>query len=361
VSPSGRTPYDRAQPSSVRDGLGSKGTFVIRLSSPANRDSVLAFGWIPMPKRVAERFFVPDYRLVGRDVTLERVRAVRSWLGLGVLVWIAITYGGTGNAAQGWMVSFAASVLVAIIACPIAVGIMIALTRPESRAETRRSLMLPLRSLGLFVLVSAATLGGLSALAYGSKGVTGKGDPLSIALTAVGLGVVWWVLRFWFLAVRAIPQHLFRAVDGHPLLPPVIAPWLAWTGALIDLGDDGAKGSLPTSVRLIGSLGGPVTITVMSLWEARRVRSRYGVTFRGGPHPTRMPDPVPQPMPSPPPMYFPNQPGPHQQNPYQQTPHQQNPYGRNPYGQAQPGPYPPARPGPYGQQPPPPQWGPPRR
>ena len=119
---------------------------------------MFAFGWIPLPKRVAERYFVPDYRLIGRDVPLERVRAIRSWLGLGVLVWIAVTYGRTGDAAEGWMVSFTASVFFAIIAVPIAVGIMIALTRDDLRAETRRSLMVPLRSLGLFVLVSTATL-----------------------------------------------------------------------------------------------------------------------------------------------------------------------------------------------------------
>lgn len=316
---------------------------------------MFAFGWIPLPKRVAERYFVPDYRLIGRDVPLERVRAIRSWLGLAVLVWIAVTYGRTDDAAEGWMVSFTVSVFVAIIAVPIAVGIMIALTRDDLRAETRRSLMVPLRSLGLFVLVSTATLGGLSAMAYGSKGMGDTMTPVSFIVTLLGVVVSLWVLRFWFLAVRAIPQHLFRAVDGHPLLPAVIAPWLSWCGALIDLGDDG-KAALPTSVRLIGTLGGPITITVMSLWEIRRVRSRHGVTFRGGPHPTRTPDPVPAPTPTP----FPNQ----APNPWQQAPYQPGPYQQGPYQQ---GPYPPNPQAPPNQhpawqnQPPPPPWGPPRR
>jgi hypothetical protein len=269
-------------------------------------------------------------------VTLERVRAVRSWLGLGVLVWIAVTYGGTGDAAQGWMVGFVASVLVAIIACPIAVAVMVAVTRSEVRAETRRSLMLPLRSLGLFVLVSAGTLGGLSAFAYGYNRLGDQGTVWVVVLTAVALGVIWWVLRFWFIAVRAIPQHLFRAVDGHPLLPPVIAPWLAWCGALVDLGDDGGKGALPTSVRLVGTLGGPITITVLALWEVRRVRGRYGVTFRGGPQPTRVPMS---------PMQFPNQPGPY---PYRPAP----PYHPGPNASGQ---------HPAWQQQPPPPWGPPQR
>ncbi|MGW1997935.1 hypothetical protein [Embleya sp. NPDC001921] len=324
-------------------------------SPGVDRKPMFAFGWIPLPKRVAERYFVPDYRLIGRDVTLERVRVIRSWLGLGVLVWIAATYGGGEDAAQGLMTSFIASVFVAIIACPIAVAIIVALTRSDVRTETRKSLMLPLRSLGLFVLVSVATLGGLTALAYGSKEVNAGASVASFFLTALGLAVSLWVLRFWILAVRAIPQHLFRAVDGHPLLPAVIAPWLSWCGALIDLGDDGGKGALPVGVRLIGTLGGPVTITIMSLWEIRRVRSRYGVTFRGGPHPTRRPDPIMPPMP----------PFPSQANPWQQAP--------QPQGLFQQGPFPPTPPqGPDSQQhpawrqqpgyhqPPPPPWGPPR-
>ncbi|MGC0421643.1 hypothetical protein [Embleya sp. AB8] len=309
--------------------------------SPIERKPILAFGWFPLPKRVAERYFVPDYRLIGRDTKLERVRAIRSWLGLAVLVWIAVTYGGADEATKGWINGFFVSVVVALVACPIAVGVLIALTRPNLRAETRKSLMLPLRSLGLFVVVSVATLGGLGSLAYGSQGINGSGGAAAFFLTLFGLIVSVWVMRFWYLAVRAIPQHLFRAVDGHPLLPAVIAPWLAWCGALIDLGDDGGKGSVPTAIRLAGTLGGPITITAMSLWEIRRVRSRYGVTFRGGPHPTRAPQP-----PMPPPMPFPNQGGPWQQ----QTP--------NPY---QPGQHPAWQQGRPQQPPPPPPWGPPRR
>jgi len=290
-------------------------------------------GWFPMPKRLAERWFAPDYRLIGRDKPLERVRTVRSWLGLGVLVWIAATYGGADDAAEGWVTAFVASVFVAIIACPISVAVMVAVTRSEFRADTRRSLMLPLRSLGLFVLVSVITLGGSTALAYGSKGV-GTSDPLSFLVTVIGLIVVGWALRFWFLAVRLIPRHLFRAVDGHPLLPAVIAPWLAWTAALIDAADDGGgKGAIPQNVRLIGTLGGPVTITVLALWEAIRVRRRYGVTFRGGPHPTRVPQPAVPP----------------------QLPHQSGPYGA--YGQNPQAPHGDPRQHPAWRQPPPPPWG----
>ncbi|MEU0937768.1 hypothetical protein [Embleya sp. NPDC005971] len=325
-------------------------------SAGVERKAMFAFGWIPLPKRVAERYFVPDYRLIGRDVTLERVRAIRSWLGLGVLVWIAVTYGGGEDAAQGWMASFVASVFVAIIACPIAVAIIVGLTRSDVRAQTRKSLMLPLRSLGLFVVVSVATLGGLTALAYGSQQINAGADVGSFFLTVLGLAVSVWVLRFWFLAVRAIPQHLFRAVDGHPLLPAVIAPWLSWCGALVDLGDGGGKGALPTGVRLIGTLGGPVTITVMSLWEIRRVRSRYGVTFRGGPHPTRRPEPVPPPMP-----LFPNQAAPWQPQPPQGffppgLPGAPAP----PYRAPDPQQHPAWQRPPSGHHRPPPPWGPPR-
>lgn len=43
-----------------------------------------------------------------------------------------------------------------------------------------------------------------------------------------------WLIVFWVRSAYLVNQHWFNAADGHPLLPPVIATWMAWLVALVD-------------------------------------------------------------------------------------------------------------------------------
>jgi hypothetical protein len=105
-----------------------------------------------------------------------------------------------------------------------------------------------------------------------------RGGPLAgLVLYLTG----WWVLVTFVLGIVLVGRHWFNAVDGHPLLAPLIGAWMTWlmagTGLLID-GADGLSGR----TLLLVNLGGPVTVTMLSIVEILWLRHR-GITFRSGP------------------------------------------------------------------------------
>ncbi|MFJ8648898.1 hypothetical protein ACIRNI_22585 [Streptomyces sp. NPDC093546] len=72
----------------------------------------------------------------------------------------------------------------------------------------------------------------------------------------------------------------FRLGDVHELLPALISPMLVWS--LFGLGlFDGPDVAAPPLVLYTFLLGGPLSVTALSVWEVRRLRARWGVTLRG--------------------------------------------------------------------------------
>ncbi|MGW6565070.1 hypothetical protein [Streptomyces sp. NPDC054975] len=71
----------------------------------------------------------------------------------------------------------------------------------------------------------------------------------------------------------------FRAGDVHQLLPALVSPLLVWSLFLLQL-FDGSDVAAPPLVIYAFSFGGPLSVTLLSVWEVRRLRVRHGVTFR---------------------------------------------------------------------------------
>ncbi len=71
----------------------------------------------------------------------------------------------------------------------------------------------------------------------------------------------------------------FRLGDVHELLPPWISPLLIWSLFALGL-FDGPDVAAPPVVLYTFLLGGPVSVTALSVWEVRRLRARHGVTLR---------------------------------------------------------------------------------
>jgi hypothetical protein len=92
-----------------------------------------------------------------------------------------------------------------------------------------------------------------------------------------------------------VTRHLFAAIDGHPLLPALLAIWLAWTLVLNDivfnLGNNwvplsGAmvnNDAVPDNLKAALGILGATTITVLALWEISRIGKWNGINFRSGP------------------------------------------------------------------------------
>ncbi|MYZ15781.1 MULTISPECIES: hypothetical protein [unclassified Streptomyces] len=95
------------------------------------------------------------------------------------------------------------------------------------------------------------------------------------ALVGVLVGLLYTIA----LLVYAV-NSCFRAGAIHELLPPVLSPVLLWGLAVLQYFDDAAVAAPPAVLHAF-MLGAPVSVTALSVWEIRRLRTRYGMTFRG--------------------------------------------------------------------------------
>jgi hypothetical protein len=88
-----------------------------------------------------------------------------------------------------------------------------------------------------------------------------------------------WGLVFVFYGAALAVVHVFRTADIHEVLPPVIAIVLVWELAISDLFSN-AYDSAPLLVRVAAVFGGPLSVTAVSLWELRRLKTRHSLTLR---------------------------------------------------------------------------------
>ncbi|WP_371578463.1 hypothetical protein [Streptomyces sp. NBC_01314] len=67
----------------------------------------------------------------------------------------------------------------------------------------------------------------------------------------------------------------FRTADVHELLPVLLSPLLVWWPFALSFSDTPDMAA-PPAVIYTFLLGGPLTVTALSLWEIRRLRVRHG-------------------------------------------------------------------------------------
>jgi hypothetical protein len=120
--------------------------------------------------------------------------------------------------------------------------------------------------------------------ALGLRQLGSQHTPIGLALPGADSLLRLWALVFCAVMLYAAPRHLFRAGDAHPLLPPLLAAWIAWIVAGPELGTlhfDSA--SAKANAALI--LGAPLSLTLLGLTEITWLGLHDGVTFRSGPWP----------------------------------------------------------------------------
>ncbi|WP_431981430.1 hypothetical protein [Streptomyces qinglanensis] len=81
------------------------------------------------------------------------------------------------------------------------------------------------------------------------------------------------------VAAYSCVSSCFRAADVHQMLPALLSPLLVWSLFVFQV-FDGPDVAAPWEVLYAFLLGGPLTVTALSVWEVRRLRSRYGMTLR---------------------------------------------------------------------------------
>ncbi|MER7108206.1 hypothetical protein [Streptomyces sp. NPDC000229] len=103
-----------------------------------------------------------------------------------------------------------------------------------------------------------------------SVGIPGKA---AISLPAL------WSVGFAIYGIGLSLVHVFRTADIHEMVPPVLATFLVWEMAIIDVAT-GAYANVPPLARIAFMLGAPVTVTALSAWEVYRLPRHHGLSLR---------------------------------------------------------------------------------
>ncbi|MGW2492506.1 hypothetical protein ACWCV9_35595 [Streptomyces sp. NPDC001606] len=226
------------------------------------------------------------------DPLISGLQAFRTTLGLAATVWLLVAYPLAENSeefvlgkAQDLAISGGLTLAVAVVAMTA----FIAAARAPLSGRYAARLVGPARSLGLIVLGAGLVwllvelmMGNIvSPYDFGHHGIA-----LSLLILAA-FGIGWVVCLIWLVcAVVATLLVLIQGVNScfalgevHEILPALVSPLLVWTLLAINL-FEGPDVAAPPSVLYTFLLGGPVSVTLLSVWEIRRLRTRHGVTLR---------------------------------------------------------------------------------
>jgi hypothetical protein len=169
--------------------------------------------------------------------------------------------------------------------------VLILTTRPEVRRPTALRMLIPLRAVAVFIptvvllahwMPVGSDLNVVQAL--GLRQMLSQHTLAGLALPGAVSLLRLWALIFCGVMLYAAPRHLFRAADAHPLLPPLLAAWIAWTVTVPELGTLRFGNAAAQAVSAV-TLGAPISLTLLGLIEIARLSLHDGVTFRSGPWP----------------------------------------------------------------------------
>ncbi|NXY93775.1 hypothetical protein HYE82_05050 [Streptomyces sp. BR123] len=236
----------------------------------------------------------PDDRLIGR------MQIGRTLLGMVAAVWLIAAYplsSGRQEFVLGKLVELAIACAILLAGSIIGIAAFLIAGTPDRRRDFARRLLGPVASMLALALGPASTWLSLTTL----KGeLVDGGDLMGFFSSIVGRGILCSLLSFvvlaigWLLSIAlliaSIPFTIlmayicvatcFRASDVHQLLPALLSPLLVWSLFAFQV-FNGPDVAAPPEVLYAFLLGGPLSVTALSVWEVRRLRSRYGITLRG--------------------------------------------------------------------------------
>lgn len=239
-----------------------------------------------------------------QDPVISWLQRARTVLGLLATVWLVMAYPlrkGREEFVLDKLGNLAIGCAILLSAGAVGVTLFIIAARAPLGGVYARRLVGPLTVIGaialgiglcwLMVLALRGEIISESEMAryditFGLFGETaGKGITALVGLAllvggTIGCAVVLIFSIFITLLVtfRAL-NSCFRTADVHELLPALLSPLLVWSLFALSLGDT-PDVAAPPAVLYSFLLGGPLTVTVLSVWEIRRLRRRYGITLR---------------------------------------------------------------------------------
>ncbi|MET9604883.1 hypothetical protein ABZZ17_07410 [Streptomyces sp. NPDC006512] len=233
------------------------------------------------------------------DRVITRMRVGRTVIGTIAALWLIVAYplsSGRQDFVLGKLAELGLSCAVLMTGTVIGIAaFLIASTPYRRRAYTRR---LGEPALAFLALAAGPTAVWLSVTSLKGELITGD-DLLSFFASIFGRGIIAHILSLLFLVIGwllsvalvivSIPYTLvaayvcvttcFRASSVHPLLPALLSPLLVWSLFAFQL-FSGPDIAAPPEVLYAFLLGGPLSVTALSVWEVRRLRTLHGITLR---------------------------------------------------------------------------------
>jgi hypothetical protein len=237
---------------------------------------------------VAARVFRPARPGRVTDRAIESAHKARTAIGIVATCWMVYAYPYQGSHANFVQDKFAETEIAAgvlMVVVPLSLAVFILAARPPARGVYLRRLKKPLTGIiSLFAPALAVFLLGPASRMPLPEGF------LRMALTLIAYFAILFTLLFGLMGIVMSVRHVFATADVHEVLPPLISALLVWTMFGFQL-FDGSPVAAPEAMQLLFLFGPPISVTLLSLWELRRLRTHFGLTIRGALHRDRLPQP----------------------------------------------------------------------
>ncbi|MCX5078382.1 hypothetical protein OG321_38725 [Streptomyces sp. NBC_00424] len=260
-------------------------------------------GALPNPLVAARAMTSPSTPDRIEDPVIARGQRIRTALGLVGVTWLLLAYplsDGRQDFVLGKLEELLIGCAIVVVAGVVAVALCVLSARPPLRRVYARRVAGPLKALGTLPLgvgvawlMLAALRGDIISMSDvgphditfglfgGTLGTIFTGllvGLLFVAAALVCVAVLVAALLFTLTAAYTGLNSCFRTGEVHELLPALLSPLLVWSLYAFQL-FDGPDVAAPPVVLHTFSLAGPLSVSALSLWEIRRLRTRYGITF----------------------------------------------------------------------------------
>ncbi|MGW0367236.1 hypothetical protein [Streptomyces sp. NPDC002990] len=216
------------------------------------------------------------------DPVVKKVQVFRTIVGLVAISWMLLSYGLASDAdavVDDRFDQIRTTLITLGVTFPVAVAAFIAAARPPNRRLFLRRVGKPAGAL-LALVVTLAVPRLITGLGYVTENTDWTASAGRVVLLFALGAFMLWLTPFAFYGIAQSLVHVFRTADLHETVPPLLATLLVWEVALFDV-FRGAYDSVPLGIRVAITLGAPLSVTAVALWELRRLRTRHGITLRG--------------------------------------------------------------------------------
>ncbi|MFE7655388.1 hypothetical protein ACFU6M_21235 [Streptomyces bottropensis] len=238
------------------------------------------------------------------DPVIDRLQRARTVLGLLAGVWLVMAFPmrkGREDFVLGKVENLMLGCAILVAAGAVGITVFITAARPPLRRVYARRLVSPLTLLGLIALEmgmfwlmlqavhsNVLSFDGLASRHYESRDAESGTGTLIVGVALSLLAFVAPIAYFFLMLAAglltlmttfAALNSCCRVGDVHELLPGLLSPLLVWSLFFLSLAD-GPDVAAPPAVLYAFMLGGPLSVTVLSVWEVRRLRTKYGVNLR---------------------------------------------------------------------------------